>query len=142
MARTLRDVMTPNPQSLGMDAPVTEAARIMRDADVGAVIVCKGDEVTGIVTDRDIVVRGLSEGHDCKNLTIGDVASTGVTTAAPDDSIEDALSRMEKENIRRLPVVDKGKPVGIVSLGDLSREGDAAETGKTLRDISSAPPDN
>ena len=142
MPGTLRDVMTPNPQTLDLGSPVTDAARIMRDADVGAVIVSKGDEVAGIVTDRDIVVRGLAEGRDPQSLTVGDVATTGVKTASPDDSIDDALTRMERDDIRRLPVVENGRPVGIVSLGDLARAGDAAETGKTLRDISSAPPDN
>jgi CBS domain-containing protein len=142
MPGTLRDVMTRNPQTLDQGASVVDAARIMRDSDVGAVIVSKGEEVTGIVTDRDIVVRGIADGRDAQSLTVGDVASTGVETAAPDDSIDEALQRMEKENIRRLPVVEKGKPVGIVSLGDLAKAADEAETGDTLRDISSAPPDN
>ena len=142
MPGTLRDVMTRNPQTLDQGASVVDAARIMRDSDVGAVIVSKGDEVTGIVTDRDIVVRGIADGRDAQSLTVGDVASTGVETAAPDDSIDEALQRMENENIRRLPVVDKGKPVGIVSLGDLAKAADEAEAGDTLRDISSAPPDN
>ena len=139
MARTVADVMTKNCKTVDAGATLVEAARIMRDDDVGAVIVTSGDKIQGIATDRDIVVRALADGQDPSSCKVSDICSSGVTTASPQDSVEDALRTMEKENIRRLPVVEGGRPVGLVSLGDLS---EVTDTGDTLRDIAKAPADN
>ena len=139
MARTVGDVMTKDPKTVDAGATLTEAARIMRDDDVGAVIVTSGDEIKGIATDRDIVIRALADGQDPSTCKVSDVCSSAVTTATPGDSVEDALRTMEQENIRRLPVVDGGRPVGLVSLGDLS---EVTDTGRTMRDIAQAPADS
>ena len=139
MARTVGDVMTKEPKTVDAGATLIEAARIMRDDDVGAVIVTSGGDICGIATDRDIVVRALAEGKDASSCKVSDICSSSVTTTSPQDSVEDALRTMEQENIRRLPVVEGGRPVGLVSLGDLS---EVTDTGDTLRDIAQAPADS
>ena len=138
MARTVEEIMTRDPRTVNADDPILEAARIMRDSDIGDVVVLQGGEVGGIVTDRDIVVRGVAEGRDGESTSVGDVFTSGVETIAPDDSVDDALRKMREADIRRLPVVRDGQPVGIVSLGDLAVESD---TDSTLADISAASPD-
>jgi CBS domain-containing protein len=139
MARTVEEIMTRDPRTVNADDPILEAARIMRDSDIGDVVVLQGGEVGGIVTDRDIVVRGVAEGRDGESTSVGDVFTSGVETIAPSDSVDDALRKMREADIRRLPVVEGGRPVGILSLGDLAVE---REPDSTLADISAASPDN
>jgi CBS domain-containing protein len=139
MARTVEEIMTRDPRSVGADDPIVDAARIMRDSDIGDVIVTDGDQVTGIVTDRDIVVRGVAEGVDVQSTSVREVCTTGVETIEPGTSVDDALRMMREHDIRRLPVVKDGRPVGIISIGDLAVE---REPESTLADISAASPDN
>src|SRR6266508_182244 len=96
-----------------------------------------GSKVYGIVTDRDIVVRGIAEGLDPRTNTLDDICSRTLTTVSPDDSIDTAVSLMREKAIRRLPVVKRGRPVGIVSIGDLAIERDSHSA---LADVSAAPP--
>ena len=131
--------MTRDPRTVNADAPIVEAARIMRDSDIGDVIVLQGGEVGGILTDRDIVVRGVADGRDGESTSVSDVCTTGIEAIEPSASVDDALSRMREADIRRLPVVQDGQPVGIISLGDLAVE---REPDSTLADISAASPDN
>ena len=131
--------MTRDPRTVNADDPIVEAARIMRDSDIGDVIVLQGGEVGGILTDRDIVVRGVADGRDGESTTVGDVCTTGIEAIEPSASVDDALSRMREADIRRLPVVQDGQPVGIISLGDLAVE---REPDSTLADISAASPDS
>ena len=138
MAQTVEEVMTTNPRTANVDDTVLEAAQLMRDNDIGDVIVVQDGEVTGIVTDRDIVVRAVAGGRDVESTTVGEIATTGVEAIEPDASVDDALRMMREHDIRRLPVVKNGRPVGIVSLGDLAVE---REPGSTLADISAAAPD-
>ena len=139
MARTVADVMTKDPRTLDEGAPLVAAAKLMRDDDIGTVIVTSNDEVRGILTDRDIVIRAVADDRDLAEVTVGEVCSPGVTTTTPDEPVDKALRTMEQENVRRLPVVDGGRPVGLVSLGDLS---EVADTGDTMRDIAQAPADS
>ena len=139
MTRTVEEIMTRDPRTVNADDPIQEAARIMRDSDIGDVIVLEGGEVGGIVTDRDIVVRGVAEGRGGESTSVSDVFTSGVESIAPSDSVDDALRKMREADIRRLPVVEGGKPVGIISLGDLAVE---REPDSTLADISAASPDN
>jgi CBS domain-containing protein len=111
---------------------------VMRDNDIGDVIVVEDGQVTGIVTDRDIAVRAAAEGRDLGSTTVGEIATTGVQAIEPDASVDDALRTMREHDIRRLPVAKNGRPVGIVSLGDLAVE---REPDSTLADISAAAPD-
>ena len=137
MAQQIRELMTPNPVSLPGTASVREAARAMRDADIGDVIVIENNQICGIVTDRDIVVRAVAEARDPATTTLADLCSHPLVTVTPTDSIEHAVQLMRRKAIRRLPVVEGGQAVGIVSLGDLAVERDP---GSALGDISSAPP--
>ena len=138
MARTVEEIMTRNPRTVNADDPVIEAARIMRDDDIGDVIVVENGTVEGIVTDRDIVVRGVAGGHDPESTPVRAACTTGVEALEPGATVDDALRKMREADIRRLPVVEGGRPVGIVSLGDLAVE---REPDSTLADISAASPD-
>jgi CBS domain-containing protein len=138
MARTVEEIMTRQPRTVNAGAPVIEAARIMRDGDIGDVIVVDDGSVEGIVTDRDIVVRDVAEGRDPESTPVSDVCTTGIESLEPGATVDDALRKMREADIRRLPVVQDGRPVGIVSLGDLAVE---REPDSTLADISAASPD-
>lgn len=137
MAQTVRDVMTAKPLALQAGTTLTEAARAMRDHDVGTVILLKDDQIVGIATDRDMVIRGVAEGLDPNQTVLSQVASEELTTVAPDTSVPVAVELMRGMAVRRLPVVEDGRPVGIVSLGDLAVERDPSSA---LADISSAEP--
>jgi CBS domain-containing protein len=139
MARTVREVMTHDLHTIAADSPILEAARQMRDGDVGNVLIMDGDNVAGIITDRDIVVRGLAEGRDASSTRALDVASTGVVGIEGDQPIEDAAELMRSHDIRRLLVTEGGRSVGIVSIGDLAVERD---TDSALADISAGSPNN
>ena len=130
--------MTRDPRTVNADDPIIDAARIMRDSDIGDVVVMDAGQVTGIVTDRDIVVRAIAEGRDPQSTSVSDVCTQSPETIEPDASVDDALRKMREADIRRLPVVQDGRPVGILSLGDLAVE---REPDSTLADISAASPD-
>ena len=134
---SVRDVMTPEPVTVASNTSLEEAARRMRDAGIGNVIVMDGEQITGILTDRDIVVRAVAEGWDLGSTPVGEVASRDLTTVAPTDPIDAAVTLMRERSVRRLPVVEDGRPIGIVSLGDLALERDPDSA---LGDISAAPP--
>lgn len=138
MARTVEEIMTRDPQTVSADDPIVDAARIMRDRDIGDVIVLQNGDVGGIVTDRDIAVRGVADGRDPESTSVSEVCTTGIETIEPNASVDDALRKMREADIRRLPVVEGGRPVGIISLGDLAVE---REPDSTLADISAAAPD-
>jgi CBS domain-containing protein len=137
MPQRLHDVMTPNPVALPGTASVHEAARTMRDQDIGDVIVIENQQVCGIITDRDIVLRTVAEGQDPATTTLADICSHALLTVTPADSVEEAVRLMRTHAIRRLPVVEGGKAVGLVSLGDLAVERDPDSV---LGEISAAPP--
>lgn len=139
MAQTLQQVMTADPITLPKTAPVGDAARLMKEQDIGDVIVLDEGHVCGIVTDRDLVVRTLAEGRDPDTTKVGEVCSSDPTTLPPDADVSEAVSVMREKALRRLPVTDKGRPVGIVSLGDLAIEQDP---NSALADISEAPPND
>ena len=137
MPQRIHDVMTSHPVTLPGTASVQEAARTMREQAIGDVIVLENQQVCGIVTDRDIVVRTVAEARDPAATTLADICSHALTTVSPEDSLEQAVHLMRAKAIRRLPVVEDGRVVGMVSLGDLAvaREPDSA-----LGEISAAPP--
>ena len=139
MAQSIRDVMTENPECVSGDTTVADAAKLMRDKDFGGVLCMDGDEVKGFLTDRDIAVRVVAEGKDPSSTTVSEVATTELHTLSPDDSVEDAIELVRKHNVRRVPVVEGAKPVGIVSIGDLALERDEDSA---LADISGEPANN
>jgi CBS domain-containing protein len=138
MGQQVKEVMTTRPITLDRDASLVEAARVMRDRGIGDVIVVEGEDAEGIVTDRDIVIRGVAEGADPNTTRLGQVVSGDLTSVAPDDPVERAIELMREKAVRRLPVLEGGKPVGVVSLGDLAIQRDA---GSVLADISDEPDD-
>ena len=137
MSLKVKDVMTSAPTALEDTDTVFEAARAMRDGDFGSIIVLKGGAVCGVVTDRDIVIRAVAEGSDLQAVKLSEICSSDVTTVSPGDSLDEAAELMQNKAIRRVPVVDKGRLVGVVSLGDLAKEKDE---GAALAGISAAPP--
>lgn len=137
MARTIRDVMTADPHTLDSGSTVQEAAAVMRDADVGNVLVSENGEVCGIVTDRDITVRVTAEGRAPGDATLAEICSHDLVSLSPDDSVDDAVRLMRERAVRRLPVVEGGQAVGIVALGDLAVE---QQPGSALADISASDP--
>lgn len=139
MGQTVSDIMTTDLVALSAEHSVRDAARRMREANVGAVVVQKHGNLFGIVTDRDIVVRCLAHGGDCDETLLGEICSPDVTTLGPDDEVDRAVSVMRDNAIRRIPVVKNGKAVGIVSLGDLAIQRDPFSA---LGAISKAEPNN
>ena len=138
MAQSISEVMSTDLKTVQKGSPISEAAIAMRDADTGAIIVTDEGRFAGLVTDRDIVVRALADGRGPDTL-VDDVATTDVSTISPDQTVDDALAIIRDQNVRRVPVVQDGRPVGIVSIGDLAIERDAHSA---LADISSEPPNN
>ena len=137
MAKQVRDIMAQNPVTLGSDATAAEAARRMRDDDISDVVVADADNVLGIVTDRDLVVRVLAEGRDAEQTPLADICSAELVSVEPGVSVDDAARLMRESAVRRLPVLEGGKLVGVVSLGDLAIEQDEDSA---LADISAAEP--
>ena len=131
----IRDVMTPNPRTVTSGDSIQNAAQIMRDADTGAVPVVDNGRPVGIVTDRDIVVRAVADGQ--LNRPVGEIVTGSVVYATPEMSTREASELMSEYQIRRLPVVENDRLVGIVSIGDLAvKEGKDGRTGDTLQSIS------
>jgi CBS domain-containing protein len=139
MATTVEEIMTRDPRTVSASDTIADAARVMNESDIGDVIVVDGEQIKCIVTDRDIVVRAIAEGRDPSSTSVSDVCTPSLETIEPDASVDDALRKMREADIRRLPVVRDGRPVGIISLGDLAVE---REPDSTLADISAASPDN
>jgi CBS domain-containing protein len=129
--------MTPNPVVLPATASLVEAALAMRDFDVGVVLVLENEQVCGVVTARDIVVRGIAGGSYPATAQLGEICSRDLGTVSPTDPVEEVARRMREKGIRHLPVVENGQPVGIVALGDLAIQGD---THSVPGNIHAAPP--
>ena len=132
------EVMTPDVVRVTPEVTLMEAARTMRNLDIGPLPVCEGDRLLGMVTDRDITVRATAEGRNPQETLVGDVMTTEVVCCHEDDDIRAAAKLMQETQLRRLLVVnDAGRLVGIVSLGDLVLQtGDEKLAGKTLEKVS------
>ncbi len=137
MSQRVRDVMTATPVVLPTSASIQDAAREMRDNDIGDVLVSDSppNGPYGLVTDRDLVVRALAEGAAAARLA--DVCSRDLVTVSPDEPVERAVELMKDRAVRRVPVVDNGRAVGVLSIGDLALERDPQSA---LADISAASP--
>ncbi len=139
MAQTVSDVMTTNLVTCPTTASIADVARLMRDRDIGDVLVTDHGELRGIVTDRDIVVRCVASGDDLSRASLMSACTNDLTTVTPDTPIDRAAQIMGEGALRRLPVVDDGIPVGIVSIGDLAIERDP---NSALGQISAQRPNN
>lgn len=138
MATSVREVMTADPVVLETTATVSEAARCMRDEDIGDVLVTDGAALRGIVTDRDLTTRVLAADRDGSSVTLGDVVTTGLEAVEPEADVSEVIDRMRRAAVRRVPVVENNAPVGILSIGDLAVQFD---DDSVLGDLSAAPPD-
>jgi CBS domain-containing protein len=132
----VRDVMTPNPHTVSPNDSIQAAAQVMREEDAGIVPVVENGRLVGVVTDRDIVIRAVAQGMP-PTEKVAQVASKEIEAVTPDVSTKEAARIMSEHQVRRLPVVEDGRLVGIVSLGDLAvKEGKDSRIGDTLENIS------
>lgn len=133
----VKDCMTTNVAYVSPNTPVVEIAKIMKNKNVGSVPVLDGDRVVGIVTDRDIVLRDIAFGKNPNEVLAKDVMTVGVTTANPNMDIHDAARIMAEKQVRRLPVVENGRLVGMLAIGDIAVETKLTDdAGEALSDIS------
>jgi CBS domain-containing protein len=133
----VKDVMTADPVTVTGDTSIAEASRVMRDRDIGVLIVLEDEDVAGVVTDRDIVVRGIAEHRMPDDTPVSEVTSKEIITITPEDDVDRVVQTMREHALRRMPVVEGGRPVGIVSLGDLAVDRDPDSV---LGHISAAEP--
>ena len=137
MARSIREVMTSNPSTVEASASVADAARLMRDEDVGLAPIVEGDRLVGTLTDRDIAIRVVAEGRDPQSTTVREVASTDLVTVDPQQDLDEAVRLMSQHQVRRLPVVEEdGRLIGVVAQADVAQAGDDSQTGQLVQDIS------
>lgn len=132
----VREAMTPSPTTIDAQAPVVEAARLMASQDVGSLPVVEEDRLVGMVTDRDLVLHVLAKDVDPHQTTVATVCSENPVVVGPEDSLAEALQRMAQEKIRRLPVVEDERVVGILAQADVSRSAEPAATGRMVEEIS------
>jgi CBS domain-containing protein len=132
----IRDVMTSNPTTCPPTATVVDAAKVMAREDVGPVPVVEGDRLVGLVTDRDIIIRAVAEGRDVQSTKVADIASKDLVTVGPDEDLDRALQLMAQHQVRRIPVVEGERVVGIVSQADVARAADEERTGEVVQQIS------
>ena len=140
MGTKVRDVMTARPRGVTPDTPVSSVAELMAAEDVGAVPVLDGDQLSGMVTDRDIVVRAVAKGKDPRGMPVREIASREIATIGPDQDLSDALRVMAANQVRRLPVVDdENRLVGILSQADVALEAKEKDVGEMVEEISKPP---
>ena len=137
MANSVRDAMTGNPRVIGRDSTVVEAAKMMREEDVGVVPIVDGDKLVGTLTDRDIAIRVVAEGKDPNTTKAEEVASREIVTIDPQQDLDEALRLMARHQVRLLPVVEEdGKLVGIVAQADIAKHATDEQTGELVEEIS------
>jgi CBS domain-containing protein len=135
-AQTVREAMTTRPTCVPPEATVAQAAKLLAEENVGSLPVADGDDLIGIVTDRDLVVNVLAKGLDPNSIRVAEVSSGKPVVAKPDEPLDEALRRMAEKQVRRLPVVEDGRLVGILAQADVAREASATETGAMVEQIS------
>jgi len=137
MAQMIRDLMTRGPRTIDTAGSAVDAARMMRDEDVGLIPIVESNNLVGTVTDRDIAVRLVAEGKSPEKTRVADIASRELVTIDPDQDVDEALRLMAKHQVRRLPVVEEdGKLVGIVAQADIAKHVSAVQTGDVVEKIS------
>jgi len=136
MEQSIREVMTPSPETVESDKSAAEAAKLMKRADAGMIPVVRDKKLVGTVTDRDIAIRLVAEGKDPAATTVGEIASKDVVTIGPDQDIAEALGLMASNQVRRLPVVEGETLIGVVAQADVARAADERRVGETVEQIS------
>ena len=136
MGKSIRDLMSSNPCAIEADKPVAYAAKMMKQEDVGLAPIVEGDRLVGTLTDRDIVLRVVAEGKDPQTVTAREVASTDLVTIDPQQDLDEALRLMASNQVRRLPVVEEGRLVGVLAQADVAEEAKPKRTGELVEEIS------
>jgi CBS domain-containing protein len=136
MAKSVRDAMTQNPRSIGATASVVEAAQLMREGHIGSLPIIDDEQLVGMITDRDITTRVVAEAADPKLTLVGDVYSRDLVSVEPDKDLDEALQLMARHQVRRLPVVENGRLVGIVAQADIALAENEKKTGELVEAIS------
>jgi CBS domain-containing protein len=136
MAKSVRDAMTEDPRSIGTSASVVEAAQLMREAHIGSLPITDGEQLVGMITDRDITTRVVAEAADLGRTSVGDVCSRDVISVEADNDHEEAVKLMARHQVRRLPVVENGRLIGIVAQADIALTGNEEKTGELVEAIS------
>ena len=137
MGKSISDLMTKNPTTVEAGSTVVDAAQAMKNEDAGLVPVVEGERLVGTISDRDIAIRVVAESRDPQSTTVREVASTDLVTIDPQQDLSEALRLMAEHQVRRLPVVEEdGKLVGIVAQADVAQQGDAAQVGRVVEQIS------
>ena len=139
MANEIREYMTTDIVTIDVREGVDEAARRMRENDVGDIIVLQGGDLHGMITDRDIVVRVIAEGLDVASTTVADACTSRLHTLSPGSSLDEAIELTRTQAVRRIPIVEDGAVVGILGLADLAI---LVDPSSVLADISAAPTDD
>src|ERR687896_980523 len=136
MAKSVREAMTEDPRSIGASASVVEAARLMREQHIGSLPVTEDERLVGMITDRDIAMRVVAESAVPETTSVGDVYSRDLISVEPNNDLEEALQLMARHQVRRLPVVENGKLVGIVAQADIALKDNEEMTGQLVEAIS------
>jgi CBS domain-containing protein len=140
MGTKVHEVMSTRPRCVTPDTPVSEAAQLMESEDVGSLPILVGDQLTGIVTDRDIVIRAVAAGKDPRGMPVREVASSELVTVHANDDLSDALKVMASQKVRRLPVIDdENRLIGIVAQADVAAEAKEKAVGSMVEEISKSP---
>ena len=136
MAKSVRDAMTEDPRSIGQSASVVEAALLMRQEDIGSLPITSDEKLVGMITDRDITTRVVAAAADPQTTSVADVYSQDIVSVEPDNDLEEALQLMARHQVRRLPVVENGRLVGIVAQADIALNENETKTGELVEAIS------
>ncbi len=140
MGTKVEEVMTSRPRAVSPETPVAEAAQLMESEDVGALPILEGEQLAGMVTDRDIVVRAIAKGKDPRGMPVREVSSRDVVSVRADEDLSEALRLMASHQIRRLPVVDDdNRLVGVLSQADVAMEAKEKQVGEMVEEISKPP---
>lgn len=140
MGTKVREVMTDRPRCVTLETPISEVAQLMESEDIGSLPVLEGDQLAGMITDRDIVVRAIAQGKDPRGMPVREVASRELVTVYADDDLSNALKKMASQQVRRLPVVDEeNRLVGILAQADVALEVKEKAVGEMVEEISKSP---
>ena len=140
MGTKVHEVMTGRPRAVTPETTVTEAAQLMRSDDIGSLPILDGEQLAGVVTDRDIVIRAIAEGKDPRGMPVREIASREIVKVHADEDLSSALQLMASQQVRRLPVVDDdGRLVGILAQADIAVEANEKAVGEMVEEISKSP---
>ena len=138
--KKVHEVMTDRPRCVTPETPVSEAAQLMETEDIGSLPIVDGEQLAGMVTDRDIVIRAVAKGKDPRGMPVREVASGELITVQAGDNLSDALELMASHQVRRLPVVDEdNRLVGILAQADIAVEANEKAVGEMVEEISKSP---